>query len=243
MAAPCATSVHRAPRTGSTPGAGTARGVWVWRVDLTDDARQEAVAATHLVERERRRASAGTVAVRRRRILLRAALRQALGGLLDLPPAAVPLVEDAGRPLVDTSAALAVSCSASGPVGLVAISAGWEVGVDVQQHRDEDARAAAEEGWLAPAEELALRRLPAQARLLATTRCWTQKEAVLKGVGIGLHRRPVTVVTPVAESGRIGDWAVRTVPVPAGHVASIAVRTPLDEIALVVRDLTVGEIR
>ena len=243
MAALCATSVHRDPGTVSAPGAGAAPGAWVWRVDLTDDSRQDAVAATHLVEPERRRASAGTVAVRRRRILLRAALRQALGGLLDLPPAAVPLIEDAGRPMVDTSAALSVSCSASGRVGLVAVSAGCEVGVDVQQHRDEDARAAAEEGWLAPAEELALRRLPTEARLLATTRCWTQKEAVLKGVGIGLHRRPVTVVTPVAESGRIGDWAVRMVPVPAGHVASIAVRTPLDEIALVVRDLTVGEIR
>ena len=181
--------------------------------------------------------------MRSRRILLRAALRQALGGLLDVPPAAVPLIEDAGRPMVDTSAALSVSCSASGRVGLVAISASCEVGVDVQEHRDEDARAAAQEGWLAPAEELALRRLPTGARLLATTRCWTQKEAVLKGVGIGLHRRPVTVVTPVAETGRIGDWAVRTVPVPAGSVASIAVRTPLDEIALVVRDLTVGDIR
>ena len=243
MAAPCATSMHREFHTGSAPGAGAAPGAWVWRIDLADDSRQDAVAATHLVERERRRASAGTGTVRSRRILLRAALRPALGGLLDLPPAAVPLIEDAGRPMVDTSAALSVSCSASGQVGLVAISASCEVGVDVQEHRDEDARAAAQEGWLAPAEELALRRLPTGARLLATTRCWTQKEAVLKGVGIGLHRRPVTVVTPVAETGRIGDWAVRTVPVPAGSVASIAVRTPLDEIALVVRDLTVGDIR
>jgi 4'-phosphopantetheinyl transferase len=215
----------------------------VWRIDLADDSRYEAVAGTHLHARERRRASAGTGAVRRRRILLRAALRQALGTLLDLPPAAVPLIEDAGRPLVDTHPALSVSCSASGRVGLVAISAGWEVGVDVQEHRDEEARAAAGEGWLAPVEELALRRLPANARLYATTRCWTQKEAVLKGLGIGLHRRPVSVVTPVAESGRIGDWAVRSVPVPTGHVASICVRSPLHEIALVVRDLTVGDIR
>jgi 4'-phosphopantetheinyl transferase len=216
--------------------------VWVWRIDLGDDSRQEAVAVTHLHARERRRASAGTGAVRRRRILLRAALRQVLGNLLDLPPTAVPLIEDAGRPLVDGYPALSLSCSASGRVGLVAISAGRELGVDVQEHRDDEARAAAGEGWLAPAEELALRRLPATARLHATTRCWTQKEAVLKGLGVGLHRRPVTVLTPVAENGRIGDWAVRSVPVPTGHVASIAVRTPLDEIALVVWDLTVGDI-
>lgn len=243
MAAPVATSVHRAPWTGSTPGTAAAPGAWVWRVDLSDDARRDVLALTHLNERERRRASAGTGPVRSRRILLRAALRQALGDLLDLPPAAVPLLEDAGRPLVDTHLGLHVSCSASGRVGLVAISQVCEVGVDVQEHRDEDALAAEDEGWLAPAEELALRRLGPGSRRLAVTRCWTQKEAVLKGLGVGLRRPPATVVTPVAETGRIGDWAVQPVPVPVGHVASIVVRTDLDEVPLVVRDSTVGEIR
>lgn len=243
MATPTATSVHPRPATGVTTGALAVPDVHVWRVDLARHGRLEAVAATHLVERERSRASAGSAAVRARRILLRAALRHTLGSLLDLPPAAVPLVERAGRPLVDGHPALRTSCSASGHVGLVALSAGCDLGVDVQSHRDEDARSAAGEGWLAPAEQLALRRLPADRRLLATTRCWTQKEAVLKGLGVGLRRAPVTVVTPVAERGRIGEWAVLPVPLAAGHLASVVVRTPLDEIALVVEDLTVGDLR
>ena len=243
MATPTATSVHPRLATEMTTGPLAVPDVHVWRVDLAGDRRLEAVAATHLVERERHRASAGSAAVRARRILLRAALRHALGSLLDLAPAAVPLVEQAGRPLVDGHPGLHVSCSASGQVGLVALSAGCETGVDVQSHRAEDARSAVGEGWLAPAEQLALRRLPADRRLLATTRCWTQKEAVLKGLGVGLRRPPVTVVTPVAERGRIGEWAVRPVPVPPGHVASIVVRTPLDDIALVVEDLTVGDLR
>jgi 4'-phosphopantetheinyl transferase len=243
VASPVATSVHRHPEAGSTSRAEPAPAAWVWRIDLADDSRHEAVAVTHLHDRERRRASVGIGAVRRRRILLRAALRQGLGELLDLPPAAVPLVEDAGHLLLDDDTDLHVSCSASGRVGLVAVVAGCEVGVDVQEHREADARTAAAEGWLAPAEELALRLLPPVVRPLAVTRCWTQKEAVLKGLGVGLHRRPVTVVTPVTETGRIGDWAVRPVPVAPGHVASVAVRTPLDEVGLVVRDMTVGEIR
>ena len=241
MAPTAATSAHRHPWT-PVPEPEPVPIAWIWRIDLADDRRQEFAAETHLSESERRRACRGTGAVRRRRILLRAGLRQALGGLLDLPPAEVPLVEDDGRPLVGGDRQLHVSCSASGRVGLVAIVAGSEVGVDVQEHHEQDARAASVEGWLAPAEELALGRLPAAGRPLAVTRAWTQKEAVLKGLGLGLRRHPATVVTPMAAAGRVGDWVLRPVRVRPGHVATVAVRTALDEVGLVIRDMTMGEI-
>ena len=245
MAPTSATSAHRPPRTRPTRPVAEPEPVpiaWIWRIDLADDRRQESVAATHLHDSERERAARGTGAVRRRRILLRAALRQALGELLGLPPAEVPLVEDDGRPLVGGDRQLHISCSASGRVGLVAIVAGSEVGIDVQEHHEQEARAASVEGWLAPAEELALARLPAAGRPLAVTRAWTQKEAVLKGLGLGLRRHPATVVTPMAAAGRVGDWFLRRVRVRPGHVATVAVRTPLDEVGLVIRDMTMGEI-
>jgi 4'-phosphopantetheinyl transferase len=186
VAPTAATSAHRHPRTPvPVPEPEPVPIAWIWRIDLADDRRQESVAATHLHDSERERAARGTGAVRRRRILLRAGLRQALGELLVLPPADVPLVEDDGRPLVGGDRQLHVSCSASGRVGLVAIVAGSEVGVDVQEHHEQDALAASVEGWLAPAEEIALGRLPAARRPLAVTRAWTQKEAVLKGLGRG----------------------------------------------------------
>jgi 4'-phosphopantetheinyl transferase len=169
VAPTAATSAHRHPRT-PVPEPEPVPIAWIWRIDLADDRRQESVAATHLHDSERERAARGTGAVRRRRILLRAALRQALGELLVLPPADVPLVEDDGRPLVGGDRQLHISCSASGRVGLVAIVAGSEVGIDVQEHHEQDARAASVEGWLAPAEELALGRLPAAGRPLAVTR-------------------------------------------------------------------------
>lgn len=215
----------------------------VWRVDVTDDRYEEFVAATYLTDAERLRASLGTDVVRRRRILLRGALRQVLGGLLDIPPARVPLVEDAGRPVLLTDRYLQFSCSASGRVGLVAVAARCKVGVDVQEHRDEDARTAAAEDWLTAAEERALRSLPRADRLRAITRCWTQKEAVLKGLGLGLRQAPVTVDTPIAPAGRIGEWWAAPVAVPSGFVASVVSRTPQDEVDLVVRDVIVGETR
>jgi hypothetical protein len=67
------------------------------------------------------------------------------------------------------------------------------------------------------------------------------REAVLEGLGV--RQRPATVVTPVGEVGRIGDWAARPVPVSPGYVASVVVRTPMDEVELIVRDMTLREVR
>jgi hypothetical protein len=147
-----------------------------------------------------------------------------------------------GRPLISTDPDLHVSCSASSRVGLVAIVAGSEVGVVVQEHSDEDARrrrrgmAGARRG--AGAAASAVRRPAARRHALRT-----QKEAVLKGLGVSLRQRAATVVTPVGEAGRIGEWEVRSVPVQPGYVASVVVRTPMDEVELVVRDMPLRETR
>jgi len=240
-------SVGMSAPTGSHLGAGYGehRGqptVWIRRIDLGDVRAATSAMASHLSEDERRRADRGVPAVRQRRILLRAGLRQFLGELLDLQPHRVPLVEDDGRPhLPTTRQDLHLSCSASGRVGLVAVSPGWAVGVDVELHRDDGARAALDEGWLDPAEERRLLQLAPSGRSQAVTRCWTQKEAVLKGLGLGLHRHPRTVRTPVAPSGRCEGWWLEPVAVAHGHVATVAVSTGVNGLDLFVEDMTVGE--
>jgi 4'-phosphopantetheinyl transferase len=165
--------------------------------------------------------------VRRRRILQRAALRRLLGDLLALRPERVPLGSDGGRPVVELPEgfpAVHVSCSASGPVGLVALSCGDAVGVDVERIAAEDPETAAREGWLTADERVALAQLPAAERRVAVTRCWVQKEAVLKAEGVGLRRSPATVGTPVAETGWVDRWCVVPLPVPTGFVAGLAAR-------------------
>lgn len=201
----------------------------MWRVDLTDPGWDESAAAALLQPAELGRARRAAPEVGRRRLLLRAALRVVAGRALGVPARQVPLTAVGGRPVVAARAGapvLRVSCAASAGVGLVALSWDRHVGVDVQRHDESEARAAAEEGWLAPAELRALARLPPGRRWPAVTRCWTQKEAVLKGLGEGLHRPPQEVVTPVALAGRWGPWSLAPVPLPDGSPASLALLSP-----------------
>ncbi len=208
-------------------------------LDLTHPEWDLAVAADNLTEVERARADRGVPSVRRRRRLVRSGLRRVLAHLLDVAPRDVPLQTAGGRPTLPGSG-LGLSCSASGDVALVAVAAGTTVGVDVQLHRDEEAADAAAEGWLAPAEYTRLAVLPGPDRLRAITRCWTQKEAVLKARGTGLRRPPADVVTPVAGAGRVGPWWLAPVAVPEGYLASLACDVPLGRGPLDVVHLTPG---
>jgi 4'-phosphopantetheinyl transferase len=157
-------------------------------------------------------------------VLVRAALRRLLAELLDVAPADVVLRSDGGRPVPDGTG-LQVSCSASADLALLTV-ADRAVGIDVQVHRDDEARDAVAEGWLAPAELAVIAALPARERPLAVTRAWTQKEAVLKARGTGVRRLPVDVVTPGAARGFVGALHLAPVPVPPGYVASIATGAP-----------------
>ncbi len=213
--------------------------VQVWRLHLDAPDWDVAAAAAVLSPAEQERTTRGTADVRRRRVLLRAGLRTVLGHRLGLAPAEVPLTESDGRPhLTDPATGLEVSCSASGQLGLVALCDGAALGIDVQQHDDVEARAGLDEGWLTAGERAALHALPPARRLAAVTRCWTQKEAVLKGSGVGLRRPPVTVHTPVTPAGRTGEWALAAVPVPVGALASVAVRTTARTPRVAVADLS-----
>ncbi|MCZ2803712.1 4'-phosphopantetheinyl transferase superfamily protein [Modestobacter sp. VKM Ac-2983] len=223
-----------------TSGAAGRRTSLVVRSLDLDDARWDVAGeGACLSDAERLRAGRGSPAVLRRRVLVRAGLRRVLGDLLGTAPADVPLHLDRGRPFVP-GAGLHCSCSASGAVALLAVSAGGAVGVDVQRHRDDEARAAVDEGWLADAELALLAALPERDRLRATTRAWTHKEAVLKAWGTGLDRLPVHVVTPVADRGRVGGLQLTPIQVRAGHVASVATATAPDAAPLIPLPLPPG---
>jgi 4'-phosphopantetheinyl transferase len=182
-----------------------------------------------LTAAERAYADRGTPPVAVRRVRLRAALRAAVGEVLGLAPADVPLSPPPGRPRLTGPAAASgvdVGCSASAGLGVVAVAAGARVGVDVERVRTVLLADAVEEGWLSDAERAAVAALPAEERPAVLTRCWTQKEAVLKGLGTGLRTAPATVVTPSAGRGpgRVGDWDVRSLHLPEGWVGSVALR-------------------
>lgn len=226
------------PGRGPEPGPLAAR---VWRLDLTDPAWDLEAAAAMLTEAERARAARGVPSVRRRRLLLRAGLRVLAGRSLGLPAAQVPIRVRDGRPYVTAGPGL--SCSASGGVGLVAVVPGSSIGIDVERRRETGLASAVAEGWLTAREQALLSRVPHQQQAWALARSWTQKEAVLKGLGTGLRRSPVSVLTPIADRGHAEGWWLSPVPVPRGWVASLAVRSPVPTTDVQVTTMTPGELR
>jgi 4'-phosphopantetheinyl transferase len=196
-------------------------------MDLGDPGWDVDAEAGRLTAGERERAARGVPAVRRRRVLVRAGLRQVLGELLQLRPEAVPIEQVDGRPVVGgppRRRRFQVSCSASGSVALIGVTAGIPIGVDVEQIGDEDVPTAVGEGWLSARERALIERLPLAEQPRALTRAWVHKEAVVKGRGVGLRADLARTVTPVADRGRVGGWTVEPISVGAGHVACLALR-------------------
>lgn len=222
--------VARGPATTCSSEPETAH-VGVGFVDMNADDLAVERAGLLLAPTEAARATRGTPGVHRRRVLLRAALRSALGSEMGLDPRQVPLrITPQGRPYVEAApgrAPLDVSCSASGALGVVAVGRACRVGVDIEAITPWSPDVL-DERWLSSSEQLALSRLPLAARPSAVTRCWTQKEAVLKARGTGLREHPAGVVTTVGRrGGSLGGWQLQDVPVPDGWIASLAVA--LDE--------------
>jgi 4'-phosphopantetheinyl transferase len=200
-------------------------------VDLTDRADAVARAETLLTAAEVARARRGTPDVHRRRVLLRAAARAALGAVLGIDPREVPLATSpAGRPYLPGWPDVDVNCSASAGLGLVAIAQDQRVGVDLERVVPWSP-SVLDEGWLAGEERTAMESLPLAARAEASARAWTRKEAVLKARGTGLLDDPSAVVTPVGRpAGVLEGWALCDLPVPRGWLASLAVG-PREEIS------------
>lgn len=217
----------RRPTASVSPRDGEVVRVEVGLVELTADDDAVARAESRLTPPEVARARRGTPEVRRRRVLLRAALRSAVGQELGMDPRSVPLrTSPGGRPYlaaIPGRAPLDVSCSASGGLGIVAVGRDCVIGIDIERVAPWSPDVL-DERWLSDSEQLALGRLPMVALPRAVTRCWTQKEAVLKARGIGLREDPARTVTAVGRpAGRIGAWQVQDIPVPDGWIASLAV--------------------
>lgn len=218
---PVAVGGRRAPADGPRPPAHP-RAPEVRVVPLAADDRVLERERLLLAPSERAHADRGTTLVARRRAMLRAGLRRLVGEILAVPPATVPLRSGFhGRPELDVDG-VDVACSRTGDVGLVAVAAGLRLGIDVEAitpwHDD-----VLDEHWLSHAEQQALRGLDLGAKAVAATRCWTRKEAVLKGIGTGLTDAVADLEAGIGEDAvLVAGWRVHNVPLPPGAVASIA---------------------
>ncbi|GAA2253590.1 MULTISPECIES: 4'-phosphopantetheinyl transferase family protein [Kitasatospora] len=217
--------------------------VHIWHCALP-----RAVGPVHLslltADERQRAARLRTAAKSAQFVATRVAVRLVLADLLATPPLAVrlgrrpcPGCGDPGHgpPVVaHPRNSLWISISHTSGCGLLAVAAD-PVGVDVERYGGVDAELLAPE-VLTPAERAHIDALPDPAqRDRAFLRCWTRKEAVLKGAGVGMaadlrvfdvHPGRAGDGTAVEVTGRVPGirtrWEVRDLPLGPAWAAALA---------------------
>lgn len=123
---------------------------------------------------------------RHRYIAARGKLRALLAQFLNCSPTDLQFeYGEYGKPfLKDTARPCHFNLSHSQDIAALAISRDTQLGVDVEKPRPIELEIA--DHYFSPAEIAALYRLPPDERNAAFFRCWTLKEAVIKGLGTGL---------------------------------------------------------
>lgn len=212
--------------------------VHVWRIGLEDDAVVRPVLASWLSEDEQARARRFIHEPKRRQFTVaRGVLRQLLAAYTGQAPEAVGFGYGThGKPFLarrEEAADLRFNLSHSRTMALCAVALGREVGVDVEYMRRERANQALARRFFSAGEVEQLTALPEAERPEAFYRCWTSKEAYVKALGDGLQcpldAFEVAVNASEAALLRVDGapdaaarWQLRTVPVPAGYVATCA---------------------
>jgi 4'-phosphopantetheinyl transferase len=168
---------------------------------------------------------------RRRYLAARAWLRSVLGAYLNLPPHAVPLaVNSHGKPGIaagSNRAGLQFNLSHCGRLALLAVTAGREIGVDLQDALPDIAWPAVAGRLCTPAEQDHIESLPPARRAAAFAEIWTRKEAAGKALGEGLTSRILFVAVGPADWGTVdcgGGLRVWSLPAEGRFAAAIAVR-------------------
>lgn len=215
--------------------------VRVWRGRLADEPADEDLRLLSKEESVRYRSFHASVPAARY-AGAHAALRRALASVLGADPAAIEFGRDPcpvcggrrhGRPVITfPETGLEFSLSHSGAAWLCAAADGTAVGADVERLRPQ-APPGLHEAVLSAAERSYLASRPHETWPAEFARCWTRKEAVVKGSGVGvatdLRRvevRPDRATAVVVHRGAEGGpdtWAVRDLPAGPGHRAALAV--------------------
>ncbi len=221
----------------------------VWEFALELDAARARQVEAWLAPEELARADAFHFARDRAHfVAARGRLRELLGGCLGCAPAAVRFVVGShGKPaLAPGSAAddLRFNLSHSHGRALLAVTRGAEVGVDLEQIRDDVDAAGIVAGHFSPAERAGWERLPEARRCEAFFHGWVRKEAYVKARGEGLARTPsaYTVgIEPAGPASLVADdldpgaparWLVERLPVSTGYVAAVSYSAPARVIRL-----------
>jgi 4'-phosphopantetheinyl transferase len=159
-----------------------------------------------------------------------ATLRQILGRYLEVPANQVALVtESTGKPHLSGSSGLCFNLSHSGDLALLAVTNGWEVGVDVEAVRFDLPVDGLARFFTDSEREKLMATGDGDPRARLFFRWWTRKEAVLKaegsGLSGGLDRLDISGCPPdLVRFPADGEqwWKVEDLEVEAGYAAALA---------------------
>jgi 4'-phosphopantetheinyl transferase len=213
--------------------------VHIWRVPLRVAGAELKHLERDLSPDETMRAMGFLFAMDRRRfIAARGSLRRILGLYAGQRPSNLqfkygpygkPRLVGSGR-----TAMIEFNLSHSGDWALVAVAAGNAVGIDVEQIRPEIATAELASQVFSPCEQAALSATPAERRTDAFFKCWTSKEAYIKGLGLGVTLPlrefdvsvhpdlPAKLVRPYRAAGNCNSWSLHDVNAGPGYAATLA---------------------
>jgi 4'-phosphopantetheinyl transferase len=222
--------------------------VHVWRIPLEVDAAPAHLFSELLTAGEKARAARYVRDEDRCRFqIARAATRCLLGRYLDLPATKVGIeLDPRGKPQLDAATlppgrSVHFNVSHSGGWILAAFAHAFPVGIDIESVR---ATAATEEmikHLMSDRERERLRALPQDRQIAGFFHCWSSKEALLKGLGVGVTvplraievsidpEQPAQLIA-APPALRADDWRLHRLEFPAAYAAVLAVAAKSVEI-------------
>lgn len=167
--------------------------VHLWRTNLDVSAAAEKFPGSLSIAEQERAQKFALPELRQRYVHARTWLRKILGSYLQIEPNAVPLtMDDRGKPHIDPGTNpidLRFNLSHSCDFGLLAVTTGGEIGVDVQIEVAKNNWPAIAKKYFTANEQAHVQRQPMPTRNTICVEIWTRKEAVGKALGMGLHAK------------------------------------------------------
>lgn len=170
----------------------------------------------------------------------RGTLRTILASFLKREPADLILnTNQYGKPFLPEEPGhqgLSFNLSHSGDLAILALAEHCELGIDLEQIRNNLPFRAMAMQFFSIQEQTALFSLPAEQQLAAFYRCWTRKEAYLKGCGCGFSQpadscevsllpdQPPVLLSHRTDPDQSGSWNLIDLDVPVGFCAALAVQ-------------------
>jgi 4'-phosphopantetheinyl transferase len=176
---------------------------------------------------------------RNRFVASRAILRLIIARYRGMKPGEIVLVYDSyGKPSMSPDQnlnGLSFNLAHSGDRAVYALARNVQVGIDIEQQRNDLPVLELAKRFFSPRERRALCSLPEDERREAFFRCWTRKEAYLKALGQGLsvplERFTVSVrpaESPILLEALPSDdpttWTILDLPAETGFMAALAVQ-------------------